>query len=168
MGIFSSFHWLDIVILVFVGWFGFKGLKNGLIKELVSIIALILGIWATVKFSNVVASWLGDSQLIRSAAFILIFLIVLVLVYFVGKLVESIVKIVLPSLLNHLFGLLFGVGKVVIVFSVFFYCIQKIDSKEILLKPEFKKQSLTYRYIEPVFPACKGWVSENGNTNLTD
>ena len=166
MGIFSSFHWLDIVILIFIGWFGFKGLKNGLIKELVSIIALILGIWVTVKFSNVVASWLGGSQLIKSAAFILTFITVLVLVYFVGRLIESIVKIVLPSFLNHLFGLLFGVGKVVIVFSVFFYCIQKIDSKEILLKPKFKEQSLTYKYIEPVFPACEAWVLSLFSTTL--
>ena len=144
--------WLDIIVLIPLCWCAFKGFKNGLIKELASIAALVLGVWATVKFSDLVASWLGDSQLIKILAFVITFITVLVLVYFVGIIVEKAIKIVIPAFFNHLFGLLFGIGKVVIIFSVIFFFIQMIDFKEIILKPEVKEKSYLYKYIEPVFP----------------
>ncbi len=150
-------NWLDIIILIPLCWFGFTGFKNGLIRELASILALVLGVWVTVKFSDLVASWIGDSQMIRIIAFFLTFLAVLVLVHFAGKLVERIVKLVIPSFFNHLFGLIFGIGKVAIIYSVLFFFVRTIDPKEVILKPDIKEKSFLYSYIEPIFPECRNY-----------
>lgn len=154
---FQSFtlNGLDILILLPLCWFGYIGFKNGLIRELVSVAALILGVWVTVKFSDVVASWFGDSRMIKIMAFILTFILVLVLVRLVGMLVESVVKIVLPGFINHLFGMLFGIGKVAIIVSVLFYVIRLADPKEVILKKEVKEESFLYSYVTPLFPKCK-------------
>lgn len=150
-------NWLDIVILIPCIWFAYKGLKNGLIFELASIVALILGVWATVRFSNTLADKLGDSQIYKCLAFAIIFIAVLVAVHFAGKLFEKIIKLMIPGFINNLLGLIFGLMKVIIVFSVLLMFINKVDFKQVILKPETKCQSFAYKYVEPVAPFLSNW-----------
>lgn len=150
-------NFLDILILFPIAWFGFKGLKNGLISELFSIVALLLGTWATFEFSSVVASWFGDGRLAKFLAFVLLFFGVLVLVHFVGKLVEKLVTLVIPDIVNHLFGLLFGAFKVLCVFSILFYAINSLDKHQIFFKAKIKEESLLYKYVEPITGKFLEW-----------
>ncbi len=144
---------LDIIILIPVAWFGFKGLKNGLIRELASIAALVLGVWATLRFSDYVAERLGNTMAVKAVAFVLTFFAVLVAVHFAGILVEKVVKLVIPAWLNNIFGLLFGAAKALLVVSVLLYFVTIVDFKEMLLKPEVKEKSLIYKYTEPMVPS---------------
>ena len=151
---------LDIIILIPVAWFGFKGLKNGLIRELASIAALVLGVWATLRFSDYVAEQLGNTMAIKAVAFVLTFFAVLVAVHFAGILVEKVVKLVIPAWLNNIFGLLFGAAKALLVVSVLLYFVTIVDFKEMLLKPEVKEKSLIYKYTEPVVPSIMQYVGK--------
>ena len=152
-------NWLDILILIPTAWYAYKGLKNGLICELASIIALILGVWATVHYSDVLAARMGEGQTYKIIAFAGIFIATLVLVHFAGKLVEKVVKLMISGFWNKLAGLLFGVAKVVIVFSVLLMFIEKVDTKQVILKPKFKDESFTYKYVKPVAPFLTDWYS---------
>ncbi|MDR1758112.1 MAG: CvpA family protein [Bacteroidales bacterium] len=151
-------NWLDIVIALPLCWFGFKGSRHGLVREVTGVLALILGIWATIHFSGYLAAYFGNTLLVRTLAFALTFIIVLALVHLVGMFAEKIIKIIVPSFINHLLGLIFGLSKVVLVCSVLFYFIKMVDHKEKILTRETKTHSLMYKYIEPVFFACKRWV----------
>lgn len=153
-------NWIDIVVLIPAAWFAYRGLKNGLIYELASIIALILGVWVTVRFSPGVAMRLGDGKLYQILAFVIIFVATLVLVHFAGKLMEKVIKLLVPGIVNNIVGLIFGVFKVLIVFSVIFMFINKVDTKEVLIKPETKTESLTYKYITPVAPFLSDWCKK--------
>jgi len=150
-------NFLDILMLIPIAWFGFKGLKNGLISEFFSILALFLGTWATFEFLSVVASWFGDGRVAKFLAFVVLFIGVLVLVYFAGKVVEKIVTLVIPDIVNHLFGLIFGVFKVICVFSILFYAINTIDKNDFFLKAKIKEESLLYKYVEPVTGKFLEW-----------
>ena len=152
-------NWIDVVIIIFAVWYAYKGLKNGLIYELFSIVALVLGVWATVCYSGMLVAHIGDGQTQRIIAFACIFIATLILVHFAGRMVEKVVKLMIPSFLNNLAGLIFGVAKVVIVFSVLFIFIEKVDTKKVILKPEFKTESFTYKYVESVAPFLTDWYS---------
>lgn len=152
-------NWLDILILIPTAWYAYKGLKNGLICELASIIALVLGVWATVHYSDVLAARMGEGQTYKIIAFAGIFIATLVLVHFAGKLMEKVVKLMISGFWNNLAGLLFGVAKVVIVFSVLLMFIEKVDTKQVILKPEFKTESFCYKYVKPVAPFLTDWYS---------
>lgn len=158
-------NWIDVVIIIFVAWYAYKGLKNGLIYEMVSIVSLVLGVWATVRYSDMLVARIGDDQTQRIIAFACIFIATLVLVHFAGRLVEKVVKLIIPSFLNKLAGLVFGVFKVVIVFSVLFLFIEKVDAKKAILKPEFKTESFTYKYVKPVAPFLTNWITEKRGQN---
>ena len=151
---------LDILTIIPVAWFGFKGLKNGLIRELASIAALVLGVWATLRFSDYVAGRLGDTMTVKAVAFVLTFFAVLVAVHFAGILVEKVVKLVIPAWLNNIFGLLFGAAKAFLVVSVLLYFVTIVDFKEMLLKPETKENSLLYKYTAPVVPDIMHYVGK--------
>lgn len=151
---------IDILVLIALCWFGFKGFKNGLIYELASILALILGCWIAYHFSDFVATLITGTKLIKPVAFILTFVIVVFLVHIAGRLVEKIVKLVIPDIINNIFGLLFGVCKVLAITSVVLFIIQDIDKKEILLSKEIKEKSIAYQYAEPIIPNALNWGTE--------
>ena len=54
-------NWLDIVLAIPLLWFMYKGFRNGLIIELASLAALILGIYVALHFSFYVKDYLVDS-----------------------------------------------------------------------------------------------------------
>ena len=83
----------------------------------------------------------------------------MVLVHFAGKLVEKVVKLIISGFWNKLAGLLFGVAKGVIVFSVLLMFVEKVDTKQVILKPEFKTESFCYKYVKPVAPFLTDWYS---------
>jgi len=155
---------IDVIVLIFLCWFGFKGFKNGLIYEIASILALILGCWAANRFSDGIALMITDSVLAKPIAFVLIFVVVLLLVHFAGILTSKIVKLVIPDIIDHIFGLLFGVCKVLVVFSVIFYTFQMLDKREILFKKELKEKSIAFQYIEPIVPHAMHWHEQLSET----
>lgn len=150
-------NFIDILVLIPLAWFGFRGFRRGLIFELTSILALVLGAWASYRFSDIVALWLPDMPFAKQIAFSLTFFIVLFLVHLAGKLATKIVKLVIPGAVDHIFGLLFGLIKVLVVASVLLYMVKLVDPHEIVVKKETKEASLTYRYVEPIVPHALSW-----------
>jgi len=148
---------LDYIVLIPLCWFAFLGFRKGLIYELTSILALILGVWASYRFSDSLALWLPNIPFAKQIAFTLTFFITLFLVHLAGKLMCKIIKLVIPGIVDHVFGLLFGLGKVLLVFSVIFYLIEIIDPAEIIIKKETKEKSLVYKYVEPIVPHALEW-----------
>lgn len=148
---------LDIIFFIFLCWFGFLGFKHGLIYEITTLTSLILGVWAAYHFSDKIIAWLPNTALAQPVAFIVTFVIVLILVHLLGRLIQKVIRLAIPGFVDHLFGLLFGAGKVIIVFSVLFYFIRDIDKREIILTPKTKTKSIAYKYVEPVVPHLMTW-----------
>ena len=93
---------IDILVLIPLCWYGFRGFKNGLIYEIVSIAAIVLGVWFAYRFSDWLSVMLTDVPLAKPIAFSLIFVSVLLLVHLAGKLVTKIVKLVIPGIIDSL------------------------------------------------------------------
>ena len=96
------------------------GLKKGFISQVVSLVALCLGIWLSVKFSPAVGKWLAewvsiDGTALKVIAFILIFCAVTLGLTIVGKVLEKVVKVVLLGWLNRLLGSVLSVFECLLV-----------------------------------------------------
>ena len=137
---------LDIIILIAIVWFAFKGLKSGFIGGVFSVLALIIGGWSTVRFSDYTCSllgWNGDIKALLAAG--ITFIVVVVIVFLIGKLCKSVVNIVLPEFIDKLLGLLFGGVKVLLFVGIIFYFVANIDINEKILTLERKKASFFYK-----------------------
>jgi len=150
-------NYLDFIILIPALWFGYKGFTHGLIRELVSLAALFLGIYAAFVFTDWVEKWMSNPTIPKEAYFAITFLLVLIAVYLLGRFVEKIIKLMIPEFVNNLFGGLFGAAKVILMFSAIFYFIHSVDSKNVILKEDTVEKSFTYKYVEPIVPKVKEW-----------
>ncbi|MCL2247546.1 MAG: CvpA family protein [Lentimicrobiaceae bacterium] len=158
--IFAPMSYFDIIILIPALWFGYKGFTHGFIRELASLAALLIGIYAAFMFTDLVEEWINNPNIPKEVYFAITFLLVLIGVFVLGKLVEKIVKLIIPEFVNHLLGSLFGAAKVLVFFSAIFYFIHSIDSKNSILKKETTEKSFTYKYIEPIVPKLKTWYEK--------
>lgn len=100
---------IDIIILIcFLPAFYF-GIKNGLVKQLISLCVVYFGIKLSVRFSQGVAAWLTENAGItevwsKTLSFIVIFLAVALILSLIGRIIEKILKISLLGWLNKLLG----------------------------------------------------------------
>jgi membrane protein required for colicin V production len=148
-------NWLDVIMLIPACWFAYKGFRNGLINEVASVFALVIGVWGTSQFSHYIASFMGNAPWVEVAAFIVTFIIVVILVQLVAKFVEKIIRLVIPALINNLCGMMFGFAKSFIFFSVIFFLIQTVDINKFILRPSVTEKSFLYTYVNPIFPHCR-------------
>ena len=148
---------LDIIILCVVGLLVFNGIRKGLIISLASLIALVLGIYAAVHFSNYMEKVLVDNfhpsgHWLPVLSFALTFLIVVVLVILTAKVVEKLVSLVGMGFLNRLFGAVFGFIKGVLIVSVILFIVTSLDKNEKLITHKPKQESMIYHQVAKAFP----------------
>jgi membrane protein required for colicin V production len=148
-------NWLDIVLAIPLLWFLYKGFRNGLIIELASLAALILGIYAALHFSFHVQGYLEENfeiaeKYLYIVSFAITFLIAAIVVYLAGKIIHKLVSIVALGFLNRLAGGIFGLLKAALVLSVILYFINGFDQG--LIKSDVKDKSILYAPIESIVP----------------
>ena len=159
---------LDILLLVPLAWAVFKGFRNGLIKEVFSLLALILGIFITYKFSYFVEEKLDGMFAAHYIAFVITFFGVLIGVHFVGVLVDKVIKLVVPNFLDRLFGICFGIAKWLFICSILLIMLKTIDTKQKILTPKLTENSLFYPYVEKSTQFIAHWAGKNDNNNEKD
>ena len=159
---------LDIILLVCFVPAIFQGIRKGFIAQAVSIISIILGIWASARFANVVSDWIAQyitasEQVLRLVAFALILVLVFLILAAIGKMLEGVIKLVMLGWLNKLLGVVFAllktgliVGLVIMAFSSLndsFKFVQESVLNESIMYPPLKKLAFE------VFPYLKDMLT---------
>jgi len=148
---------LDIIFIIPIIWLAFVGFRNGLIIEITTFLALILGIYASLYFSDITAEFLRESfslttKYLGLISFIVTFILVVVAVNLIGKLISKLIDMAALGFINKSAGGLFGVLKAILFMSFIIFFIQKFDKKKVILSEEITKASLFYPYIQPFAP----------------
>lgn len=155
---------VDILILIPLGYAAWKGFQHGIIIEIFTLLALLVGIYAGIHFSDVTANWMKnslgwDSEYLPVIAFTITFLGIGAMVYFAGKMIEQFVKVTNLTPINKAFGIVFAVLKMTYFVSVFLVLLESYDEKGDFLPPSMKGKSLLYNPILKVstttIPALK-------------
>jgi len=160
-------NWIDTAIVIVLIISVVMGFINGLVKEVASLAALILGIWGAIKFSTFTAAKLYDyfdmtGQYVGIIAFLITFGIIVVIIHFIGILADKLVNAVALGFLNRLLGIVFGVLKSVLIMSVFFVILNAIDARKPFLPKERIEGSIFYNPISDIAPAIFPIIGEGG------
>ena len=139
---------IDIVFAVLLGFAVYKGLKNGLFVEVSSFVALILGIYLAIKFSNLVGAiftgfvpnW--NPKYIEITAFIITFLLVVTGIHLSAKILTKLADFGFLGLINKLAVVVFGLLKTILALSVVLF----IFEKSILITCCFLKKHKIIRF----------------------
>ena len=141
---------IDIIVVIILIWGIIKGIRQGLIVALFSVIAFIVGLAAAMKLSVVVAGYIGKNVNVSEKwlpiiSFAVVFLIVVLLVRLGAKFIQKSVELALLGWVNRLGGILLYCGLYILIFSIVLFYAEQLN----LVKPETIKQSVTYEYIQP-------------------
>lgn len=142
-------NFLDILILIPLGYAAWKGFQHGFIIELFTLLAILVGIYVGIHFSDFVAAWMKDtfswdSPYLPVIAFTITFLGVGAMIYFGGKMVEKMIKVVNLSPVNKVFGIVFATLKMLYILSVLLVLIESYDEKGDFFPEKTKENSLLY------------------------
>lgn len=153
---------IDTVAFIFLLIAVYKGLRNGLIIAIFSLIGFVVGIAAALYFSSAVAAWLKTSfqisqHLLPFIAFSLVFLIVVFLIRLGARFIEKLVQLAWLGWVNKIGGILFYLLLYFFILStLLFYAVQLH-----LIKEEAIRSSLTYGTIQPIAPWVMGMMGIN-------
>ena len=150
-------NYIDILLLIPIIYAAWKGFKHGLIIEIFTMLALFVGIYVGIHFSDFTAKYLHESLGFESKylpiiAFTLTFLGVGAMVYFLGKTIEKIIKITQLTPLNKFAGVFFSVVKYLYLLSTILVILESYDQRLGFFPVKTKNESLLYK---PVLQVSK-------------
>lgn len=150
-------NWLDIVILCLAGIGFVKGLFDGFIKQVVSLIALLFAIF----FCGEVADWLKDyimalgwfpEEGVSIICYILGFFLILGTLALAGEILSHVVGATPLGILNHLGGGLVGLIFIIAFMSLILNGLEIIDKGSVLISREVKVESRFYNPLVDLVP----------------
>lgn len=158
-------NYLDIIIIIPVLVFAFLGFRKGLVVEVATLVALIVGIFAAIYLSSYVSGLLVNQfgmneRYVQVVSFILIFIVVLILVHLLAKLVEKAVNMAALGIVNKLLGSVFSICKIVFILSLLIWVFNKIDINQRIVTREKRDNSLLYKPVGAVAPLIIPKVKE--------
>ncbi|NOR75455.1 MAG: CvpA family protein [Draconibacterium sp.] len=163
-------NYIDIVLGILLLFSAVGGFKKGLIVELASLAALILGIWGAIKFSYITSEFLVENfdwnwDHLNTVSFIITFIVIVILVNIVAKTVTKLVETVMLGFVNKLAGLVFGFLKGAIILSIILVVFNNINDDIEILSEETKLESRIYEplrnFAPSIFPFINFWEEEN-------
>lgn len=111
--------WLDILSLLFVAYGFIRGYSKGLVMSIISLVAYIVGVMLTIRFSHQVSHLLGwdNKTWAPIAVFLLLFIAIFILFRIIGKLIEGLLEAIALSFVNKLIGGLIGAVVALVIMS---------------------------------------------------
>ena len=163
-------NYIDIIIAIPLIYALYRGWKKGLIIEVATLIALILGIFLAVNYSDYTKDVLTDkldisSNYIGFLAFIITFISVVVIINIIGKYVSKMMHAISLGFINRIFGALFSFAKFLIILCIFVALFEGLDRNVGIVKKEIKVNSKLYY---PIYDLAMGLHSSFNIGELTD
>ena len=150
-------NWLDITLLCLAGIGFVKGLFDGVIKQVVSLIALLVGIF----FCTKAALWLRGyilalgwfpEQGVTVLSYVAGFLLIVGVVLLAGEILHRVVGATPLSVLNHLAGGVFGLCFMMLFISLLLNGMEMIDRGSVLIPRQTKVESRLYNSVKEIIP----------------
>ena len=142
-------NYFDIIILLPLIYGAYKGFSAGLIIEISTLFALVLGVFLSLEYASVTERLLANFVNIPESysyytAFAITFILVVVIIHLLGKLLTHLINIVSLGLFNKLFGIVLGTMKAAIIVGAILFTIDALDSKFNFIPKETKSESTLY------------------------
>ena len=150
---------LDIIILLPIAYFGWRGFMNGFIKEILSIAGIVIAVFLTFKYMADVSSMFrpifSSNNQATIAAGIFIFVLTVALAQFLAYAVGKFMELININFINKLAGLIFGALKSGIIVSAFLLLMAGFN----MPGETSRNESVSYPYVIFLAPTVFDLVS---------
>ena len=148
---------IDIIIGALILYGVVKGLFKGLFVEVTSLLALLVGVYGAVHFSNYAAEILlnnfdWSAKTTNITAFAVTFIAIVLAISLAGKALTKLADFAALGLLNKLLGALFGGTKIALIISVLLLIFSTLNKSIPFVSNDEIKTSLLYSPIKSLAP----------------
>jgi membrane protein required for colicin V production len=150
-------NYIDIIILIAFAWAAYRGITKGFIIMAASLLALILGIWGAIRFSDFTSSLLiekfhFETRYLSVISFALTFIVIVICVQLLGRLFDKLVEAVALGLVNRIAGLIFSLIKTAFIVSILLTVLNEIDKNVPFIPEEHRQGSFFYEPLSKLAP----------------
>ncbi|MCD6345819.1 MAG: CvpA family protein [Bacteroidales bacterium] len=155
-------NWLDLILILLLAGGLISGFKNGIIGEVATLAALILGVWGAIRFSwwtaELLIQWGVTSSSMSIISFIVTFVIIVVVIQILAKFLNKLLDSMSLGFVNRLAGMAVGVIKSALIVSVILFVIESIDENGTFIKEDIKEGSLLYQPLSNLVPTILPFI----------
>ena len=163
---------VDIVIGVPLLFLAYKGAVNGIVKEILNIVGLVLAVYITFNYMDIAATYVaalfedGTQSFIPFLAGALLFIIVLSIISLIAYWTREWLDAVKLGTVNRFLGSLFGMFKGAILMSAIFLLLAGFQ----VPREDLREQSILYPYVIQAAPVSYNVITAvyPGAENFTD
>ncbi|WP_445664046.1 CvpA family protein [Fodinibius sp. AD559] len=139
---------IDFLILIPIAYFAYRGFVNGIIKEVLSIVGIILGVFLTFQYMDPVSAAIKPlfeegASFVPFISAIIIFVSTLSLVHLIAFLSKKFLETIKLNFVNRIAGAAFGLLKSGIVISAILLILAGFT----IPSEDARQNSATYPYI---------------------
>ncbi|MFC2096702.1 CvpA family protein [Bacteroidota bacterium] len=154
-------NYIDLILVLPFIWAVYRGLTKGLIYEVATLAALILGIYGAYKFSWLTTSILVNNfnatgQYLPWISFAITFIIIVVVIHLIARTLTSLVNAVALGFINRSLGVVFALIKTAFIISILLVILAPIDKDHKYVSEENKEKSVfyypLYNFAPSIFP----------------
>ena len=150
---------LDFILLALIAVAAFSGFREGLLKEVFSLLAFIIGILAALKLMHFGVDILSETFNLSGvwlpfAGFMLIFSGVIILTRWVGNVLSKLIHATPLGVLDKIGGAALSLVKWAFGISTILWILNAFD-----IAVPFRENSLLYPYVESFSMLVLDWVS---------
>ena len=167
---------LDIILGALLLFGLINGFIKGLFVEVASLLALILGVYGAIHFSNFAADLLQSrfdwsEKTINITAFAITFVIIVLAISLAGKALTKIADFAALGIINKLLGGVFGALKIGLILSVVLIVFDKMNRTLPFVDESELKDSILYNPVKSlaptIFPSIiKGEDEDDNSTKI--
>jgi membrane protein required for colicin V production len=159
-------NYIDVILGLLLFFSAISGFRKGLVSEMASLAALILGIWGAIEFSYITTKFFSENcnletEYMNLISFITTFIVIVILVHIVGSAVNKLIETAMLGFANKLAGMAFGLLRSALILSIILLVFDKIDEDVKILSRETKEKSRLYmpvrNFAPSLFPFIDIW-----------
>ena len=146
---------IDSICLIILIYGSYKGFKNGIVNELLSFIGILLGIYLSKTYYQVVDKYLvsvfdSTNQLVSVISVILIFTLTIILSKILSKVITKALNIMALGLLNKLIGRVFGLLKYLLILCIISFIFSKANDVFVFIETNKIEETQIFSKIQKI------------------
>lgn len=159
---------LDIILLILLIPGAVRGIKKGILEQVISIAGIFLSAYVAFHFSHYVCTWLGQylhisETLLHIIGFILVLAVLLIVVMLVAKVLTKAIEMASLGWINRALGFVFSLVTSTLVLGLLAILFDTLNTKFELVQSPLLDQSALYKPLldlgYTVFPYLKALVA---------
>jgi membrane protein required for colicin V production len=158
-------NWFDIIVLLFLASGFVKGLFDGLVKQLVSVVSLVLAFVFSGTLADIIRSAIHLDILFSPATmnaiyYVLSFVFIISIFGLLAKFVDRVINYTPVGALNRLGGGIFGFVMCLLCLSFTLNVLASFGIESKIIHKETQKKSITHTPVKMALPIVYPYIKE--------